>query len=191
MTWAGMTRGTQAARATTPWLLALGLTIVLGACSSGDDDVADDTSVVQEAGDDGTDATGDEGGSESSMADADAPATVEACGVLSLDEVTAAGVPAASGPTRNEANPNFDECDFFDEGGAGILKVSVFPPSRGGGAISGEEPIEGIGAKAVYSEPLQVVNVTLEDGTFVSFFLQDTSLDMRTVLIDLARTAFG
>lgn len=146
---------------------------------------------MQEASDDETDAAEDDGGSEASTADADAPASVEACGVLSLDDATAAGVPAASGPTQNEANPNFDECDFFDESGAEILSISVWPPSTGEGAISGEEPVDGIGAKAVYSEMLQVVNVTLEDGTFVSFYLQDTSLDMRTVLIDLARTAFG
>ena len=169
----------------------MGLILVIGACSTGDDDVAEDTSVVQEASDDATDASGDDGASEASTSAADAPASVEACGVLSLDDVTAAGVPAASGPTQNEANPNFDECAFFDESGVQVLSVSVFPPSTGGGAISDEEPVDGIGAEAVYSETLQVVNVTLEDGTFVTFFLQDTSLDIRTVLIDLARAAFG
>lgn len=162
--------------------------IGLGACSSGDDDDAADTAVVDDGADD---AAGGDEAAETVPADADAPASVEACGVLTLADVTAAGVPAATGPTLNEANTNFDECGFFDESGTNVLSISVFPPSRGGGAISDEEPIDGIGADAVYSDSLQVVNVTLEDGTFVSLFLQDPSLDQRTVLTDLARTAFG
>jgi hypothetical protein len=167
--------------------VAVGLIIALGACSSGDDDDAGDTTVVEDGAEDGSeDATGSE-----EATDADAPASVEACGVVSLADVTAAGVPAASGPTQNEANPNFDQCGFFDESGAEVLSVSVFPPLQGEGLIGDQEPIEGIGAEAVYSEGLQVINVTLEDGTFVSLYLLDASLDVRTILIDLAGTAFG
>ena len=177
---------------------AIALLMLAAACGSSDDGGSDDSAADDQSsaevespddngGSDDDESSGDNGGGSGG-------ASVIACDVLTLDDLTSRGIEATTGPIPTDSPvEGFDVCSFTDSSGAQVVAISVQPPSDGQGAIGDAEPIPGIGAEANYSPAARAINVELDDGTTVSIGIPFSAPpdDPRDVLIELAQVAVG
>jgi hypothetical protein len=164
--------------------MALGLLVLLLGCSDGSDDgdgASDDTaedsaSTVGGDADEDADEGGDEGSDEDEGSGDDEEAL--ACSLLTADDLTAAGLSVASGPTANELAPT-DECGFELEAAGtppipGTVVVIVYEPEEGldleqaRQTYTDLEELDGPATDAWISPSLKVIQFTLDDGRVVS-----------------------
>lgn len=168
-------------------LLALlaGISLV-AACGSDDGGSAEGTDVVPSESGDTTDADDPSGGGD---------AALDPCALLTLDDVTGAGIAVVDGPIEDPSPvPGFVTCYFADDRQSPGVRVSVSAPDDSiAGGVADEVEIDGLGASATYSEAGRFVRVVLDDGTIVTieiaFFLDPE--DPRDVLIELAEIALA
>ena len=174
------------------------LLVLLAACGSGDDDdgvgaaVDDAASSGLASADDGGDAAtsglvdegdGDNGGS------GDPP---DPCDLLTVDDLIAEGIAAASGPVPTEG-ARFPECRFAGAAGEFVLQVQVFAPEDTGGAVGDQVDVDGLGEAAVYSAGNRTLVIDLSDGSQIILYspFDAEPADPRDTLIALGRIAAG
>lgn len=174
-------------------LAVLASLTLVAACSSDDNgDSADGTDSADSVAEDTSDS---DDTSDGDSASASGELTLDPCDLLTLDDVTGAGIAVVDGPIEDPSTvEGFATCYFADERESAGVRVSVTAPDDSlAGGVSDEEEIDGLGASATYSESARLVRVVLDDGTIVTveiaFFLDPE--DPRDVLIELAELAIA
>ena len=129
----------------------------------------------------------------------EAPFDGDVCELITEGDLAARGFVADGEPSRSGGTLarglNVDDFDIAvcvfrgPSDGDGTVTVGYAPPSSAVPEVVGSEPVEGLGAAAIYSAPAGLITVTLPDSSMITIQTFYVSEDLRDFLIGLAEVA--